>query len=90
MLLKLTGQRILQLLRVVPLLSVPGTMLANMLFKCIHSRLLQLQRPEEPGFMFPKATTERVLALRVLVERRHELQQGMFGVYVDVKKALEC
>ncbi|KAG0728220.1 Prefoldin subunit 5 [Chionoecetes opilio] len=33
-----------------------------------------------------KSTTDRILALRVLVERRREFQQGMLAAYVDLKK----
>ena len=34
-----------------------------------------------------KSTTDCILALRVLVERRREFRQGMLAAYFNVKKA---
>ena len=36
-----------------------------------------------------KSTTDRILALRILVERRLEFRQGMLAAYVDLKKACD-
>ncbi|KAG0724089.1 hypothetical protein GWK47_041387 [Chionoecetes opilio] len=41
------------------------------------------------GFTPGKSATDRVLVLGVLVERRHEFQQGMLAAYVDLKKAFD-
>ena len=54
----------------------------------IRSHLQKHQRPEESGFMPGKSTTGCILALRVLVERRREFQQGMLAAYVDLKRDL--
>ncbi|KAG0725162.1 DNA replication licensing factor MCM4 [Chionoecetes opilio] len=49
----------------------------------------KLGRPQQSGFTPGKSTTDRILALRVLVERRREFRQGMLAAYVDLKKAFD-
>ena len=73
----------------ITLLSIPGKVLAHLLLTRIRTHLLKHQRPEQSGFTPGKATTDRILALRVLVERRREFRQGMLAAYVDLKKALD-
>ena len=75
--------------RGITLLSVPGKVLAHLLLMRIRSHLLKYQRPEQSGFTPGKSTTDRILALRVLVERRLEFRQGMLAAYVDLKKAFD-
>ncbi|KAG0720925.1 LINE-1 retrotransposable element ORF2 protein [Chionoecetes opilio] len=75
--------------RGITLLSVPGKVLAHLLLTRIRSHLLKHQRPQQSGFTPGKSTTDRILALRVLVERRHEFRQGMLAAYVDLKKAFD-
>ena len=75
--------------RGITLLSVPGKVLAHVLLMRIRSQLLKYQRPEQSGFSPGKSTTDRILALRVLVERRLEFQQRLLAVYVDFKKAFD-
>ena len=54
--------------RGITLLSVPGKVLAHLLLTRIRTHLLKHQRPEQSGFTPGKSTTDRILALRVLVE----------------------
>ena len=75
--------------RGITLLSVPGKVLAHLLLMRIRSHLLKYQRPEQSGFTPGKSTTDRILALRVLVERRLEFRQGLLAAYVDLKKAFD-
>ena len=75
--------------RGITLLSVPGKVLAHVLLTRIRSQLLKLQRPEQSGFTPGKSTIDRILALRVLVERRLEFRQGLLAAYVDLKKAFD-
>ncbi|KAG0710615.1 Cytochrome P450 10 [Chionoecetes opilio] len=56
--------------RGITLLSVPGKVLSHLLLTRIRSHLLKHQRPQQSGFTPGKSTTDRILALRVLVERR--------------------
>ncbi|KAG0718623.1 Transient receptor potential channel pyrexia [Chionoecetes opilio] len=56
--------------RGITLLSVPGKVLAHLLLARIRSHLLKHQRPQQSGFTPGKSTTDRILALRFLVERR--------------------
>ena len=73
----------------ITLLSIPGKVLAHLLLTRIRTHLLKHQRPEQSGFTPGKSTTDRILALRVLVERRREFRQGMLAAYVDLKKAFD-
>ncbi|KAG0725535.1 Alpha-N-acetylglucosaminidase [Chionoecetes opilio] len=75
--------------RSITLLSVPGKVLAHLLLMWIRNHLVKHQRPQQSGFTPGKSTTDRSLALRVLVERRHEFRQGMLAAYVDLKKAFD-
>ena len=69
---------------IITLINVQGKCLAHLLLMRIHSQLLKYQRPEQSGFTPGKSTTDRILALRVLVERRLEFQQGLLAGYVDL------
>ncbi|KAG0712996.1 TBC1 domain family member 16 [Chionoecetes opilio] len=62
---------------------------AELLKAGIRSHLVKHQRPQQSGFTPGKSTTDRILALRVLVERRREFRQGMLAAYVDLKKAFD-
>ncbi|KAG0730593.1 Retrovirus-related Pol polyprotein from type-2 retrotransposable element R2DM [Chionoecetes opilio] len=73
----------------ITLLSVPGKVLAHLLLTRIRSHLVKHQRPQQSGFTPGKSTTDRILALRVLVERRREFRQGMLAANVDLKKAFD-
>ncbi|KAG0716054.1 Opsin-VA [Chionoecetes opilio] len=61
---------------------------------CIYNPViyvgLNTQRSQQSGFTSGKLTTDRNLALRVLVERRREFRPGnMLAAYVDLKKAFD-
>ena len=75
--------------RGITVLSVPGKVLAHVLLMRIRDHLLKYQRPEQSGFTPKKSTVDRILALRVLVERRLEFRQGLLAAYVDLKKAFD-
>ena len=59
----------------IALLSVPGKVFAYLLLVQIRSHLLKHQRPEQFGFMPGKSTTNWILSLSVLMERRYEFRQ---------------
>ncbi|KAG0730184.1 LINE-1 retrotransposable element ORF2 protein [Chionoecetes opilio] len=75
--------------RGITLLNVPGKVLVHLLLTRIRSHLVKHQRPQQSGFTPGKSTTDRILVLRVLVERRREFRQGMLAAYVDLKKAFD-
>ena len=56
--------------RGVMLLSVPGKVFARIVLDRVHHHLLEHQRPEQSGFTPKRSTIDRILALRVLTERR--------------------
>ena len=55
----------------------------------VRSHLLKYQRPEQSGFTPGKSTTDRILALQVLVECCREFQQGMLAAFVDLKRPFD-
>ena len=54
--------------------SVPDKVLAHLLLTWLRTPLLKHQRPEQSGFTAGKSTTDRILALLVLVERCREFR----------------
>ena len=57
----------------ITLFSVPGkVLLAHLLLTRILTHLLKHQSPDQSGFTPGKSTTDRILALRVLVGCRRE------------------
>ena len=75
--------------RGISLLSVAGKMFARILLDRIRPHLLEHQRPEQSGFTPKKSTVDRILALRVLIERRREFRKPFLGAYVDFRKAFD-
>ena len=73
----------------ITLLSIPGKVLAHILLRRIRHHLLRHQRPEQSGFTPGKSTVDRILALRVIVERRREFGRGLLAAYIDLKKAFD-
>ena len=58
--------------RGITLLTVPGKVLAHLLLMQIRRYLLKYQKPEQSWLTPGKSTTDLILALRLLVERRRE------------------
>ena len=54
----------------VRLLSVPGKVFARIILDRVRHHLLEHQRREQSGFTPKRSTIDRILALRVLTERR--------------------
>ena len=75
--------------RGISLLSVPGKVFARVLLNRIREHLIAHQRTEQSGFTPKKSTVDRILALRVLIERRREFRRPFLGAYVDFKKAFD-
>ena len=69
------------------LLSVPGKVFARTILDRVRRHLLEHQRPEQSGFSPKRSTIDRILALRVLTERRLEFRQGLLTADVDLCKA---
>ena len=55
--------------------------LAKVLLDRIRPHLLVYQRPEQSGCTPKKPTVDRILALRVLIERRREFRRPFYGAY---------
>ena len=70
-------------------LSVPGKVFARIILDGVLHHLLEHQRPEQSGFTPKRSTIDRILALRVLTERKQEFRQGLLAANVDLCKAFD-
>ncbi|CAH1233043.1 Hypp565 [Branchiostoma lanceolatum] len=75
--------------RGITLLSVPGKVFANVLLARLRPLLLRKQRREQSGFTPGRSTVDRILALRLLAERRREYRKPLYAAYVDLKQAFD-
>ena len=66
-----------------------GKVFALIILKRVRHHLLEHQRPEQSGFTPKRSTIDRILALRVLTERRREFRQRLLAAYVDLCKAID-
>ena len=73
----------------ITLLSVPGKVFACLLLNRIRNHLFLTQRPKQAGFTPKRSTIDRILGLRVLIERRLEYRPGFIAAYVEFKKAFD-
>ena len=78
--------------QVVTLLSVLGKVFARIILDRFHHHLLEHQRPEQSGFTPKRSTIDRILALRVLTERRREFWHGLLAadcMLISVKCSIQ-
>ena len=69
------------------MLSVPGKVFVRIILDRVRHHLLEHQHPEQSGFTPKRSTIDRILALRVLTERRRDFWQGLLAAYVDLCEA---
>ena len=71
--------------RGISLLSVPVKVFAHI---CLARRtIFAKQRPQQSGFTPGRSTLDRIVALRLLAERRHEYRQPLYAAYIDLRAA---
>jgi len=75
--------------RGITLLSVPGMAFANILLGRVRLRLIEASRREQSGFTSGRSTTDRILALNVLMQTRSKFNQPIWIAYVDLKVAFD-
>ena len=76
--------------RGVMLLSVLGKVFAPIIRDRVHHHLLEHQHPEQSGFTPERSTIDRIVALRVLTERRREFRQGCLQpMLISVKRLIQ-
>jgi hypothetical protein len=75
--------------RGITLLSIPGKVFAHVLLGRIKPLLLRKQRPQQSGFSPGRSTMDRILALRLIAERRREFRRPLYAAYVDLKAAFD-
>ena len=73
----------------VTLLSVPGKVLARILFDRVRQKLLTHQRRKQSSFTPRKSTVDYILALDVLIERLRDFRIGLLAAYVDLRTAFD-
>ena len=72
------------------LLSVPGKVFARIIIDRVRHHLLEHQRAEQSGFTPKRSAIDRILALRVLTERRREFQQVCLQpMLISVKRLIQ-
>ncbi|KAG0724898.1 Transposon TX1 uncharacterized protein [Chionoecetes opilio] len=77
--------------RGITLLSVPGKVLAHLLLTRIRSHLVKHQRPQQSGFTPGKSTTDRILALRVLVDADVSFDMGCLqSMLISRRRLTQC
>ena len=75
--------------RPITLLSVPSKVFTSVLLKRIRFHLFSVRRPQQAGFTPSRSTTDCILALRVMAQRRREYWKALFAAYVDLKGAFD-
>ncbi len=70
-------------------LSVLGKVFAQIIIDRVLHHLLEHLHSEQSGFTPKRSTIDRILALRVLTERRREFRQGLLAAYVGLCKAFD-
>ena len=66
-----------------------GKVFAGIILDMVRNHQLEHQCPEQSGFTPKRLTIDRILAVRVLTERRREVRQGMLVADVDLCKAFD-
>ena len=75
--------------RGISLLTIQSKVFTRFLLNLIRDHLILTQHPDQADFMPKKLTKDRILGLRVLIERRIEYLQGFIATYLDSKKAFD-
>ena len=68
---------------------MPGKVFSRIILERGPHHLLEHQGPEQSGFTPKRSTIDRILALRVLTERRREFRQGLLAAFVDLFKTFD-
>ena len=71
------------------LLPVPAKVFAHICLARIKRAIFAKQRPQQSGFTPGRSTLDRIIALRLLAERRHEYHQPLYAAYIDLRSALD-
>ena len=75
--------------RGISLLSVPAKVFAHICLARIKRTIFARQRPQQSGFTPGRSTLDRIIALRLLAERRHEYRQPLYAAYIDLRAAFD-
>ena len=71
------------------LLSVPAKVFAHICLARIKRTLFAKQRPQQSGFTPGRYTLDRIIALRLLAERRHAFRQPLYAACMDLRAAFD-
>jgi len=73
--------------RGITLLSTPGKVFALTLLARIKTKLLEVRRPEQSGFIPHRSTVGRIITLNTLLQTHREFNKPLWIAYVDLKSA---
>ena len=71
------------------LLSVPAKVFAHICLARMKRTVFAKQRPQQSGFTPGRSTLDRIIALRLLAERRREYRQPLYAAYIDLRAAFD-
>ena len=71
--------------RGITLLSIPSKVFAHVLLARIRPLILKKQRKQHSGFSPGRSTVDRILALRLLAEKRREFRRPLYAAYVMLR-----
>ena len=75
--------------RGISLLSVPAKGFAHICLARMKRTIFAKQRPQQSGFTPDRSTLDRIVALRLLAERRREYRQPLYTDYIDLRAAFD-
>ena len=75
--------------RGISLLSVPAKVFAHICLARMKRTIFAKQRPQQSHFTPGQSTLDRIVALRLLAERRLEYRQPLYAAYIDLRAAFD-
>ena len=71
------------------LLSVPAKVFAHICLARMKRTIFAKQRPQKSGFTPGRSTLDRIIASRLLAERRHGYRLPLYAAYIDLRAAFD-
>ena len=75
--------------RGISLLSVPAKVFAHICLTSMKKTIFVKQRHKQSGVIPGRSTLDRIIAIRLLAERRHEYRQPLYAAYIDLRAAFD-
>ena len=72
------------------MLSVPGKVLAGIIFNRMKDAVDEVLRPHQAGFGKGRSCCEQIFALRQIIEKATALDSSLLITFIDIRKAFDC